>query len=113
MDYVGNVFTENDLQMSKKKIQVVLDFPIQCKKNSNVRLVWTPSLITSFNLLKEAISNCTTLYFLNDTAHNIAFDYGIGGYLFQTIGDNDKPIAFISKNTNVKSLKFRVSQLGH
>jgi transposase InsO family protein len=84
------------------------------KKNSNVKLVWTQNLITSFNSLKEAISNCTTLYFLDDkapiTLHTDASDYGIGGYLFQTIDNIDRPIAFVSKSLSKPQLRWSVIQ---
>ena len=41
------------------------------------------------------------MYFMSDTApitlHTEASDYGVGGYLFQTVDGVNQPIAFVSK----------------
>ena len=53
------------------------------------RVVWTPESTAAFHKMKQAISKCTTMHFMSDTAritlHTDASDYGVGGYSFQTI----------------------------
>ena len=46
-------------------------------------IVWTPETIAAYYEMKLQISRCDTapIIFCSDTS-----DYGIGGYLFQTIG---------------------------
>jgi hypothetical protein len=55
----------------------------------NRKLVWTEEGRTAFHLLKQAINECPTLFFVNEDSpiflHTDASDYGIGGYLFQVI----------------------------
>ena len=36
------------------------------------------------------------------TLHTDASDYGVGGYLFQTVDGIDQPVAFVSKSLNSK-----------
>ena len=64
------------------------------------RVVWTPESTAAFHELKLAISKCTTMHFMSDTApitlHTDASDYGVDRYLFQTVGGIDQPVAFIS-----------------
>ena len=66
------------------------------------RIVWTPEAISAFNEIKEEVSKCTTIHFISDSApitlHTDASDYGISGYLFQTIDGKDYPVAFVSKS---------------
>ena len=55
------------------------------KRNRFHRLNWTPGLVDSFEQLKEAVSNCQKLYFLDDHDSIVlkteASDYGMGGIL--------------------------------
>ena len=58
--------------------------------------------ITLSSLFKnKAIDECPTLFFVNKdapiTLNTDASEYGIGGYLFQTIDNKQQPIRFISK----------------
>ena len=57
-----------------------------CNKTRIV--VWTSESTAAFHEMKLAISKCTTMHFMSDTApitlHTDASDYGVGGYLFQT-----------------------------
>ena len=50
----------------------------------------------------------------NDTApitlHTDASDYGVGGYLFQTVDGIDQPVAFVSKSLNKSQLRWSVIQ---
>ena len=66
--------------------------------NKTRRVVWTPESTAAFHEMKPAISKCTTMHFMSDTApttlHNDASDYGVGGYLFQTVDGIDQPVAF-------------------
>ena len=69
--------------------------------DKNRRLAWTPESEKSYNDIRTAIRQCPTLYFPHPHApiflHTDASDYGIGGYLYQKIDGEDKPIAFMSK----------------
>ena len=62
--------------------------------NKTRRVIWTPESTTAFHEMKLAISKCTTMHFLNDTApimlHTDASDYGVGAYLFQTVDGRDQ-----------------------
>ena len=54
--------------------------------------------------MKLAISKCTAMHFMSDTApitlHTDVSDYGVSGYLFQTVDGKDQPVAFVSKSLN-------------
>ena len=67
----------------------------------NRKLIWTPETRKSFEVIKEAITDCPTLYFMDNVSpiylHTDASDYGIGAYLFQLTDGVEKPTAFISK----------------
>ena len=64
--------------------------------------------------MKLQVSKCSTMYFLSDTApitlHTDASDYGVGGYLFQTVDGIDQPVAFVSKSLNKSQLRWSVIQ---
>ena len=78
------------------------------------RVVWTPESTAAFHEMKLAISKCTTMYVMSDTApitlHTDASDYGVGGYLFQTVDGIDQPVAFVSKSLNKSQLRWSVIQ---
>ena len=61
--------------------------------------------------MKLAISKCTTMHFMSDTApitlHTDASDYG---YLFQTVDRKDQPVAFVSRTLNKSQLRWSVIQ---
>ena len=44
------------------------------------------------------------------TLHTDASDYGVGGYLFQTVDGIDQPVAFVSKSLNKSQLRWSVIQ---
>ena len=50
------------------------------------------------------------MHFMSDTApitlHTDASDYGVGGYLFQTVDGIDQPVAFVSKSLNKKRMEY-------
>ena len=64
--------------------------------------------------MKLAISKCTTMHFMSDiapiTLHTDASDYGVGGYLFQTVDSIDQPVAFVSRSLNKSQLRWSVIQ---
>jgi transposase InsO family protein len=63
-------------------------------------LEYTPQTEQAFIDVKEAISNCSTLHFMDSQApiflHTDASKYAIGAYLFQVIDMKEVPIAFLS-----------------
>ena len=77
--------------------------------NKTRRVVWTQESTAELNEMKLAISKCTTMHFMSDTApitlHTDASDYGVGGYLFQTVDCIDQPVAFVSKSLNKSQLR--------
>ena len=123
LEFIGKVVSEKGLQISRTKIQSILDFPLptvskQLKSflgtanylrdfvrdystlsqplhqlltdyNKTRRVVWTLESTAAFHDMKLAISKCTTMHFMSDTApitlHTDASDYSVGGYLFQTV----------------------------
>ena len=44
------------------------------------------------------------------TLHTDASDYGVGGYLFQTIDAKEIPVDFVSKSLSVTQLRWNVIQ---
>ena len=52
------------------------------------------------------------MHFLSDTApitlHTDASDYGVGGYLFQTVDGIDQPVALVSKSLSKSQLRWSV-----
>lgn len=87
-------FIRNQSMLVKPLHRLLTDY----KKHLKIR--WTPESVKAFTDTKEAVRNITTLYFLNDTDPiylcTDASDYGVGGYLYQTVDQIDYPIAFIS-----------------
>ena len=64
------------------------------------RIEWNTAAEAAFIQIKEDINQCPFLFFLDEfspvTLHTDASDYGIGAYLFQTVGGIERPIAFVS-----------------
>ena len=79
--------------------------------NKTRRVVWTLESTAAFHEMKLAISKCTTRH---DTApitlHTDASDYGVSGYLFQTVDVKDQPVAFVSESLNKSQLRWSVIQ---
>ena len=62
--------------------------------NKTRRVIWTPESTAAFHEMKLTISKCTTMHFMSDTAPiTLHKDYGVGGYLFQTVDGKDQPVA--------------------
>ena len=148
LEFVGKVVSEKGLQISRTKIQSILDFPLptvskQLKSflgtanylrdfvggystisqplhqlltdyNKSHTVVWTPESTAAFHEMKLAISKCTTMHFISDTApitlHTDASNYGVGGYLFETVDGIDQPVAFVSRSLNKSQLRWSVIQ---
>ena len=101
-------FVKGYLTLSQPLHQLLTDY------NKTCRVVWTPESTATFYEMKIAISKCTTMHFMSDTApitfHTDASDYGAGGYLFQTVDSIDQPVAFVSKSLNKSQLRWSVIQ---
>ena len=144
--FVCKVVSEKGLQISRTKIQSVLDFPLPTVSkelksflgtasylrdfvrdsstisqplhqlltdyNKTRRVVWTPESTAVLHEMKLAIIKCTTMHFMSDTApstlHTDASDYGVGGYLFQTVDGIDQPVAFVSRSLNKSQLHWSI-----
>ena len=82
--------------------------------NKTRRVVWTPESTAAFHEMKLAISKCTTMHLISDTAqitlHTDASDYGVVGHLFQIVDGIDQPVAFVSKSLNKSQLRWSVIQ---
>ena len=80
--------------------------------NKTCRVVWTPESAAVFHEMKLAISKCTTMHFMSDiapiTLHTDAADYGVGGYLFQTVDGIDQPVVFVSRSLDKSQLYWSV-----
>ena len=78
------------------------------------KIVWNPEATAAFAEVRLQVSKCTTMHFLSDTApitlHTDASDYGVGGYLFQTVDGVDQPVAFVSKSLSKAQLRWSVIQ---
>jgi len=82
-------------QMDQPLRQLVQEYP------GNRAIQWIDSTTAIFERLKSAVWNCSTLFFVDPNApvylHTDACDYGIGGYLYQVIEGEERPIGFMSK----------------
>ena len=87
---------------------------IDYSASKQTKLTWTPEGEKAFDLVKKLIANSPTLYFLHDTAPVIlmtdASDYGVGGYLYQTVDDVKQLVALVSKALTPVQLKWSVIQ---
>ena len=84
------------------------------KYEKNKRLVWTPEADAAFIEIKEAIKDCPTVFFPDPKApifvHTDASDYGVGGYVFQTVDSEERPVAFVSKGFTKEQFRWSVPQ---
>jgi hypothetical protein len=69
--------------------------------NKTNHFVWTKEAAEAFNHIKNAINKCPQLFFVSETApvtlRTDASNYGLGGYLYQTIDGVEYAIQFVSK----------------
>ena len=86
--------------------------PKYSKKEGNHPVGWSSQTKQSFEDMKKAINDCPKLFFVDPDApvflHTDASDYGIGGYLFQIIDGQQKPIIFLSKALSKTERKWSV-----
>jgi hypothetical protein len=63
---------------------------------------WNPEAQEAFEKIKVAINDCPTLFFMDSHApiflYTDASQYGIGGYLFQVVDGNERPVSFVSQS---------------
>ena len=101
-------FVRNQSSIVKPMHALIADY------HPSSKLQWNSEARNAFQIVKTEISKCTTMHFLNDidpiTLHTDASDYGIGGYLYQTVDGKDHPIAFVSKSLNSSQLRWSVIQ---
>jgi hypothetical protein len=73
-------------------------------------IVWDEEADQAFESVKHEIENCPTLFFIDESAPitlmTDASDYGIGAYLYQTIAEQEQPIAFVSKSLQKSQLNW-------
>ena len=59
------------------------------KNGGTIRLEWSPELIRIYEESRRIIAYCQQLIFIDEikpiTLHTDASNYGIGGYLYQTV----------------------------
>jgi hypothetical protein len=83
------------------------------KKRTAVR--WTPEGEKAFDDIKDLVSRCPLLHFVDDkapiTLMTDASDYGIGGYLYQVVEGTKHPVAFISKSLTEIQLRLVRSRI--
>jgi transposase InsO family protein len=93
-----------------KPLQDILEGYSASERNHKIK--WTPELVNSFETLKEAVSNCQKLYFIQTEEPSEvvlltdASDYGIGAYLLQRILGVEYPIRFISKSLSKQQTRW-------
>ena len=75
-------------------------------------LSWTPDGALAFERIKELIAGSPKLYFIHDTAPIVlmtdASDYGVGGYLYQTVANEKQLVALVSKALSPTQLRWSV-----
>jgi hypothetical protein len=78
------------------------------------KIVWTPEAIEAFEILQRDVSNCHTLFWVDESSPIFlctdASDYGIGGYLYQIINGKEIPIGIYSKSLQGAELEWSVPE---
>ena len=101
-------FIRNQSSIVHPLHQLILNY------NKSKKIIWTPEADACFDLVKTETSKCTTMHFLDDLAsiglQTDASDYGVGGYLFQTVDGKENPVAFVSKSLSKTQLRWSVIQ---
>ena len=84
------------------------------KKTRGRLLDWTPEGTEAFHKIIAEISKRHTMFFPRDdcpiTMQTDSSDFGIGGYVFQTVDGIQQPVAFVSKSLNPTQLKWAIIQ---
>jgi hypothetical protein len=82
------------------------------KRKKMAKLEWDEISSKAFTDTQDAIVNCQTLFFHDQSAplrvYTDASDYGIGAYLCQVLDTFEQPIAFISKTLSKAEKKWSV-----
>ena len=78
------------------------------------QIKWSDAIEQALTALKEAISNLTTLFFI-DVASPVYIktdtsDYGIGAYLYQIKDEKEYPIGFMCKPLHNEQLNWTVPE---
>ena len=77
-------------------------------------IIWAPEADEAFLKIREAISKCPWLHFLDDhspiESYTDASDYGVGGILIQIVDNVQKPISFVSKSLSATQIKWSTIQ---
>jgi cleavage and polyadenylation specificity factor subunit 1 len=78
------------------------------------RLKWTTQSESAFEMIKQKIDECPTLFFMNDTDPvyllTDASEYGVGAYLFQVIDGVEVPAVFLSKSLSPEQQRWTVPE---
>jgi hypothetical protein len=73
-------------------------------------MAWSKDAQTAFDKVKQLIEQCPHLFFVDAeapiTLQTDASDYGIGGYLFQTVDGAQRPVMFLSKSFTRPQLRW-------
>ena len=73
-----------------------------------------PETIKPFQDIRQAISQCPLMHFIDNVSpihlYTDASDYGVGGVLSQKVGDEMKPISFVSNSLNFSQLNWSTIQ---
>ena len=79
------------------------------------KIQWTTEALEAHEDIKLQVSKSTIMYFMSDkapiTLHTDASDYGVGGYLFQTVDGVNQPIASVSKLMTSAQLQWSVIRM--
>ena len=96
------------------EIVILLQRMIDPKGQKKSPTIWTPEADRAFLNIREAISKCPLLHFLDDVSpielFTDASDYGVGGVLFQIVDNEKKPISFDSKSLSATQIKWSTIQ---
>ena len=113
LSFLGTVIYFRDFIRNQSPIvhplhQLILNY------NKTKKIIWTPEASASFDLVKLETSKCTLMHFLEDHApislQTDGSDYGVSGYLFQTVDGTETPVAFVSKSLSKTQLRWSVIQ---
>ena len=87
---------------------------IDPKGRKKSALQWTTEADKAFVLIRQAISRCPLLHFLDEVSpielYTDASDYGVGGVLFQVTNSVKNPISFVSKSLSATQVKWSTIQ---
>ncbi|XP_038063014.1 uncharacterized protein K02A2.6-like [Patiria miniata] len=88
--------------------------PLRALLRKDTQFIWSEAAQSCFELLKQHISNATTLALFDPDLHTIvstdASAYGIGAVLAQIKNNHEVPIAFASRSLTTTERKYSVSE---